>query len=86
VIERAVVLGQPPTIQIEDLTPGIVAAEAEIGNRSTSQSYHESVDEYRREVIVNALAQTQGNRAAAARLLGLQRSYLLRLIKTFDIA
>ncbi|HSE85037.1 MAG TPA: sigma-54 dependent transcriptional regulator [Candidatus Binatia bacterium] len=86
VIERAVVLGQPPTIQIEDLTPGIVAAEAEIGNRSTSQSYHESVDEYRREVIVNALAQTQGNRAAAARLLGLQRSYLLRLMKSFDIA
>jgi DNA-binding NtrC family response regulator len=86
VIERAVVLGQPPTIQIEDLAPGIVTAEAEIDNRSTPQSYHDSVDEFRREVIVNALAQTQGNRAAAARLLGLQRSYLLRLMKAFDIA
>ena len=86
VIERAVVLGQPPTIQIEDLSPGIVAAEGEIDNRPTSVSYHESVDEYRREVIVSALAQTQGNRAAAARLLGLQRSYLLRLMKAFDIA
>jgi DNA-binding NtrC family response regulator len=86
VIERAVVLGQPPTIQIEDLSPGIVAAEGEIDNRPTPVSYHESVDEYRREVIVTALAQTQGNRAAAARLLGLQRSYLLRLMKAFDIA
>ena len=86
VIERAVVLGQPPTIQIEDLSPGIVAAEGEIDNRPTPVSYHESVDEYRREVIVSALAQTQGNRAAAARLLGLQRSYLLRLMKTFNIA
>ncbi len=86
VIERAVVLGQPPTIQIEDLSPGIVAAEGEIDNRPTPVSYHESVDEYRREVIVSALAQTQGNRAAAARLLGLQRSYLLRLMKAFDIA
>jgi len=86
VIERAVVLGQPPTIQIEDLSPGIVAAEAEIDNRPTPVSYHESVDEYRREVIVSALAQTQGNRAAAARLLGLQRSYLLRLMKAFNIA
>jgi DNA-binding NtrC family response regulator len=86
VIERAVVLGQPPTIQIEDLSPGIVAAETEIDNRSTSPSYHESVDEYRREVIVNALAQTQGNRAAAARLLGLQRSYLLKLMKSFAIS
>jgi len=86
VIERAVVLGQPPTIQIEDLSPGIVATEAEGDNRSTSPSYHESVDEYRREVIVNALAQTQGNRAAAARLLGLQRSYLLKLMKSFSIS
>jgi len=86
VIERAVVLGQPPTIQIEDLSPGIVAAEGEIDNRPTPVSYHESVDEYRREVIVSALAQTQGNRAAAARLLGLQRSYLLRLMKAFDIS
>ncbi len=86
VIERAVVLGQPPTIQIEDLSPGIVAAEAETGSPSTPQSYHESIDEYRREVIVNALAQTQGNRAAASRLLGLQRSYLLRLMKSFDIS
>jgi DNA-binding NtrC family response regulator len=86
VIERAVVLGQPPIIQIEDLSPGIVAAEGEIDNRPTPVSYHESVDEYRREVIVSALAQTQGNRAAAARLLGLQRSYLLRLMKAFNIA
>ncbi len=86
VIERAVVLGQPPTIQVEDLSPGIASAEAESDNRSTPVSYHESVDEYRREVIVSALAQTQGNRAAAARLLGLQRSYLLRLMKAFDIS
>jgi DNA-binding NtrC family response regulator len=86
VIERAVVLGQPPTIQIEDLSPGIASTEAERDSRSTPVSYHESVDEYRREVIVSALAQTQGNRAAAARLLGLQRSYLLRLMKAFDIA
>jgi DNA-binding NtrC family response regulator len=85
VIERSVVLGQPPTIQIEDLSLGIVVAEAEVDNRPTAPSYHESVDEYRREVIVNALAQTQGNRAAAARLLGLQRSYLLKLIKSFNI-
>ena len=86
VIERAVVLGQPPTIQIEDLSPGIVAPEAEVNNRSNPQSYHESIDEYRREVIVNALAQANGNRAAAARSLGLQRSYLLRLMKTFSIS
>ncbi|HYY24799.1 MAG TPA: sigma-54 dependent transcriptional regulator [Candidatus Udaeobacter sp.] len=86
VIERAVVLGHPPTIQVEDLSPGIVAAEAEVDKLAAPASYHESVDEYRREVIVNALAQTAGNRAAAARLLGLQRSYLLKLMKSFQIS
>jgi DNA-binding NtrC family response regulator len=86
VIERAVVLGEPPTIQVEDLSSGIVVAEAEFEHGSTTLSYHETIAEYRREVIVNALAQTAGNRAAAARLLGLQRSYLLKLMKSFHIS
>jgi len=84
-IERAVVLGQPPTIQLEDLSPGILAFEPDT-LRSAPHSYHETIDEYRREVIVNALAQTQGNRSAAARLLGLERSYFLRLMKSFQIS
>jgi DNA-binding NtrC family response regulator len=50
-----------------------------------SFSYHKAVDGYRREVILQALSQTEGNRAAAARLLGLERSYLLRLMKSFQI-
>jgi Nif-specific regulatory protein len=86
VIERAVVLGQAPTIQVEDLSPGVVAAEIDGDNRGAPISYHESIDEHRREVIITALAQTQGNRAAAARLLGLQRSYLMRLMKSFHIS
>jgi DNA-binding NtrC family response regulator len=86
VIERAVVLGQAPTIQVEDLSPGVVAAEIDGDNRCAPISYHESIDEHRREVIITALAQTQGNRAAAARLLGLQRSYLMRLMKSFHIS
>jgi DNA-binding NtrC family response regulator len=82
-IERAVVLGQGPQIHLEDLTSGITAAEPKIP--SASVSYHGAVDGYRREVILKALSQTQGNRAAAARLLGLERSYLLRLMKSFQI-
>ena len=83
IIERAVVLGRHSMIQLEDIGPAIVAAEPnpEPGN----VSYHDAIDGYRREVILKALAQTQGNRAAAARLLGLERSYLLRLIKSFRI-
>jgi DNA-binding NtrC family response regulator len=83
VIERAVVLGQGSTIEIDDLVPAIAGADAK--KPSEPLSYHEAVDGHRREVIVQALSQTQGNRAAAARLLGLERSYLLKLMKSFHI-
>ena len=82
IIERAVVLGHGATIQLEDIAPAILAAESKAQSLT---SYHDAIDGYRREVILQALAQTHGNRAAAARLLGLERSYLLRLMKSFQI-
>jgi DNA-binding NtrC family response regulator len=84
VIERAVVLGPGPTIRVQDLAPGILTAEPESSQGSVS--YHDALDGYRREVILQALAQTQGNRAAAARLLGLERSYMLKLMKSLGIS
>jgi transcriptional regulator with GAF, ATPase, and Fis domain len=48
-------------------------------------SYHGAIDDYRRELIVKTLAQTDGNRAAAAKVLGLQRTYLSRLIRTLRV-
>ena len=82
-IERAVVLGQPPTIQLDDLPGGIFSSEA--NSAPATFSYHNTVDEYRREVILKALAEARGNRTAAAKLLGLERSYLQKLLKSFDI-
>lgn len=84
IIERAVVLGHGSTMQLVDIAPAIVVAQPKAQPGTTS--YHDAIDGYRREVILQALAQTQGNRAAAARLLGLERSYLLRLMKSFQIS
>jgi transcriptional regulator with PAS, ATPase and Fis domain len=83
VIERAVVLGQGPKIRIEDLPPRIIGTEArtEPGNLS----YNRAVDACRRELIQKALDQTRGNHAAAAKLLGLHRTHLFRLIKSLRI-
>jgi DNA-binding NtrC family response regulator len=49
-------------------------------------SYQEATDRYRRELIIKILQQTNGNRSAAAKLLGLERSYFLKLMKTFEVA
>lgn len=83
VIERAVVLGQGPEIAPHDLPARIVAAPSE--SRSDGFSYREAMDAYRRQLVTRALAQTQGNRAAAARTLGLHEKYFLRLIKSLGI-
>jgi Nif-specific regulatory protein len=84
VLERAVVLGQPPMIELDDLPETIVILKSD--HRSPSgKSYYEMIEDCRRQVISAALAQTQGNQAAAARILGLQRTYLSRLVKSLRI-
>jgi DNA-binding NtrC family response regulator len=83
VIERAVVLGQGPQLPLHDLPANIVSATSDPPRDDLS--YHEAINDYRREMILKTLAQTQGNRAAAAKILGLQRTYLSRLIKALRI-
>jgi DNA-binding NtrC family response regulator len=83
VIERAVVLGQGPEIAPHDLPARIVAAQSEF--QSDGISYRDAMDAYRRQLVMRALAQTQGNRAAAARALGLHEKYFLRLLKSLAI-
>ena len=83
-IERAVVLAQNSVLQVDDLAPS--TATGEVRSSSGQLSYHQAIEGHRRNVIIEALARTQGNRAAAARLLGLERSYLLKLMKMFQIS
>jgi DNA-binding NtrC family response regulator len=83
VIESAVVLGQGPELAPHDLPTKVASTPA--SKSSDGFSYHGAVDGYRRELIVKTLAQTQGNRAAAAKILGLQRTYLSRLIKSLGV-
>jgi DNA-binding NtrC family response regulator len=83
VIERAIVLGEGPKVALRDLPSRVIAAEPR--TESGSLSYREAIDGYRRQVIMRALFQTRGNRAAAAKLLGIQRTHLSKLIKSHRI-
>jgi DNA-binding NtrC family response regulator len=47
--------------------------------------YHGAVSEFKRRLIEATLHQAQGNRTHAARALGLQRTYLLRLIRELGV-
>jgi DNA-binding NtrC family response regulator len=83
VIESAVVLGQGPELTLHDLPAKVVAPKPK--PIRDGFSYHGAIDDYRRELIEKTLAQTEGNRAAAAKILGLQRTYLSRLIKALRV-
>jgi DNA-binding NtrC family response regulator len=49
-------------------------------------SYHGAVCDFKRRLIEATLLQAHGNRTHAARALGLQRTYLLRLIRELGVA
>jgi DNA-binding NtrC family response regulator len=83
VMERSIVLGVGPKITPNDLPPRLGFHKP--SSFSQDQSYHNAIDAFRRELIVKALAQSEGSRVAAAKALGIQRTYLSRLIKTLRI-
>ena len=84
VIERAVVLGHGPDLTADQLQIKVAPASAAVVSH-LGISYREAIDDYRRELIAKALAQNEGSRQAAAKMLGLQRTYLSRLIKTLGV-
>ena len=47
--------------------------------------YHQAVGGFKKGLIRTTLERHQGNRTHAARALGLQRTYLLRLIRNFQL-
>ncbi|HWO42554.1 MAG TPA: sigma-54 dependent transcriptional regulator [Candidatus Eisenbacteria bacterium] len=83
VIERAVVLGQGPRIELRDLPSRIVGTGP--AAVTANLSYRRALEACRREIILRALSQNAGSRATAARALGLHEKYLAALIKNLGI-
>jgi len=82
-IERAVVLGSADTIGVEDL-PGRVRDLAD-GGSQIAVNYNDAVKDAKRQIIMNALAQSQGNYTEAAKVLGIHPNNLHRIIRTLDL-
>jgi two-component system, NtrC family, response regulator AtoC len=83
VIERGVVLGEAPEFSVDCLPARVAGGAADASTEM--QSFHEAVNSQRRTLIVDALTRAQGNRAAAAKALGLHRTHLLKLMKALRI-
>jgi len=83
VIEHAVVLGSGSVIGETDL-PDRFAGEPSTSH-AEGLSYRGGINAARKELVVEALRRTHGNRAAAARVLGLETKYFLRLMKSLGV-
>jgi DNA-binding NtrC family response regulator len=84
VIERAVVLKSGDTIEADDLVLQPMDLSEEVSD-GQDLPFHDSVDFHKKQIIRHALTQAGGSQTHAAKLLGLQRTYLARLIKQMEI-
>jgi transcriptional regulator with GAF, ATPase, and Fis domain len=82
-VERALVLGEGGLIRPEDLPETVLdstpVAEVRLGR------FHETVLETKKQLIRTAVAESGGNITKAAGLLGLQPTYLHRLLRNLEL-
>jgi len=81
-IERSVVLGTTDLILPEDLPEAVVEAEL---SPALTVRYHEAVMQAKKQIILDAIEQGNGNCTVAANLLGVHPNYLHRLIQNLHI-
>jgi transcriptional regulator with GAF, ATPase, and Fis domain len=82
-LERAVVLGSSELIAPEDLPETILERAWPAG--VAGSRYHEAVSEAKRRLILTAMEEAQGSNQEAARRLGLNPTYLSRLIRNLNL-
>jgi transcriptional regulator with GAF, ATPase, and Fis domain len=86
-IEHALVLGRAETILPEDLPESVLESSPEAGSAASAVSarFHGAVKDSKKQLILQAMQQANGNYIEAARTLGLHPNSLLRLIRNLGL-
>jgi two-component system, NtrC family, response regulator HydG len=82
-IERAIVIGNSDLILPEDLPDAL--ADRALSISESAANFHDAVRDAKKQLILTALEQSQGNFTQAAKLLGLHPNYLHRLVSNLDL-
>jgi Nif-specific regulatory protein len=82
-IERAVVLGSGEEIRAEDLPEELMERPRALS--AETAGYHQTVLAEKRRVILDAIQQARGNHTEAAARLGINPTYLSRLIRNLEL-
>ena len=81
-IERAVVLGMTDLVLAEDLPEAMLEREINV----TPATYHTAVAQAKKQIILHAIDQTEGNFNDAAKVLGVHPNYLHRLLRNLNLS
>lgn len=81
VVERAVVLGDLPEVQLEDLPDNLL----DLAPDADAPAFHRSVHDAKRAAIVEAWRKSSGDYKQAAQILGVHPNSLLRMIRNLDL-
>ena len=82
-IERALVLGSGEALLPDDLPEAVLEGGA--GDSDPAAKYHGAIKESKKQLVLQALQQANGNYIEAAKMLGIHPNSLLRLIRNLDI-
>jgi transcriptional regulator with GAF, ATPase, and Fis domain len=82
-IERAVVLGCSDKIVADDLPAAVL--QSSTAQPRDGAAYHRAVLDVKRRLILDAIERSGGNYTAAARLLGINPTYLHRLVNNLQL-
>jgi DNA-binding NtrC family response regulator len=89
VLERAVVLGAPDVITVDDLPEElherVPARSSAIASVPPGAGYHDAVSAAKRAILLDALRAEDGHQTRAAKRLGLTQPYLARLLKNLQV-
>jgi Nif-specific regulatory protein len=82
-LERALVLGSTESILPDDLPETVLEAGA--AAPAAKDTYHGTIKEAKKQLVLQALQQANGNYIEAAKSLGMHPNSLLRLIRNLDL-
>ena len=88
VIDRAKILAEENTVRLCDLPAEITESLQSNSSEKTEQSevtHHDRLDDLEREKVLEVLKREKGNKARAARTLGITRRSLYRLIEKYEL-
>lgn len=87
-VQRAFIVGKPPVIKAQDLgleAENSVESNSAIETELEDKSLKAAVDLFKKEYITKILEENGWNQTKTAEILGIQRTYVIRLMNELDI-